>query len=120
MRISDWSSDVCSSDLNLLLFNPLCLLLLPGGWRIVRGRAPGPWFGRWLGVVAACTIVALFMLWLPTLPQRNAQRIALLLPVPPCLWLALGRQGLRTWAVTTSPPRSTERRVGNECVRLWR
>src|SRR3546814_9058292 len=38
---------------NLLLFNPLCLLLLPGGWRIVRGRAPGPWFGRWLGVVAA-------------------------------------------------------------------
>src|SRR3546814_3387785 len=49
---------------NLLLFNPLCLLLLPGGWRIVRGRAPGPWFGRWLGVVAACTIVALFMLWL--------------------------------------------------------
>src|SRR3546814_3222831 len=28
---------------NLLLFNPLCLLLLPGGWRTVRGRAPGAW-----------------------------------------------------------------------------
>src|SRR3546814_4938004 len=26
---------------NLLLFNPLCLLLLPGGWRIVRGREIG-------------------------------------------------------------------------------
>src|SRR5690606_7256600 len=33
---------------NLLLFNPLCLLLLPGGWRIARGRAAGAWFGRWL------------------------------------------------------------------------
>src|SRR3546814_18645289 len=67
---------------NLLLFNPLCLLLLPGGWRIVCGRAPGPSVGRWLGVVAACTIYALFMLWLPTLPQRNAQWNDLLLPVP--------------------------------------
>lgn len=83
---------------NLLLFNPLCLLLLPGGWRIVRGRAAGPWFGRWLGVVAACTVVALFLLWLPTLPQRNAQWIALLLPVHAGLWLALGRPGRRAQA----------------------
>ncbi|MFC3717044.1 DUF4105 domain-containing protein [Luteimonas soli] len=80
---------------NLLLFNPLCLLLLPGGWRIVRGRTAGPWFGRWLGVVAACTVVALFLLWLPTLPQRNAHWIALLLPVHVGLWLALGRSRLR-------------------------
>ena len=83
---------------NLLLFNPLCVLLLPGGWRIVRGRAAGPWFGRWLGLVAACTIVALFLLWLPTLPQRNAPWIALLLPVHVGLWLALGRSGLRPQA----------------------
>lgn len=76
---------------NLLLFNPLCLLLLPGGWRIVRGRAAGPWFGRWLVVVAACTVVALFLLWLPVVPQRNAPWIALLLPVHAGLWLALGR-----------------------------
>jgi hypothetical protein len=78
---------------NLLLFNPLCLLLLPGGWRIARGRAPGPWFGRWLAVVVACTVVALFLLWLPVVPQRNAPWIALLLPVHVGLWLALGRPG---------------------------
>ncbi|HVI57441.1 MAG TPA: DUF4105 domain-containing protein [Luteimonas sp.] len=77
---------------NLLLFDPLCLLLLPGGWRIARGRAAGPWFGRWLAVVAAATVVALFMLWLPVVPQRNAHWIALLLPVHAGLWLALRRR----------------------------
>ena len=77
---------------NLLLFNPLCLLLLPGGWRIARGRAAGIWFGRWLLVVAACTVVALFLLWLPAVPQRNASWIALLLPIHAALWLALRRR----------------------------
>lgn len=80
---------------NLLLFNPLCLLLLPGGWRIARGRAAGPWFGRWLAVVLACSIAALFLLWLPVIPQRNASWIALLLPVHAGLWLALGRGATR-------------------------
>src|SRR5690606_19355830 len=74
---------------NLLLFNPLCLLLLPAGWRIARGRAAGAWFGRWLLAVAACTVVALFLLWLPVLPQRNAPWIALLLPIHAALWLGL-------------------------------
>lgn len=77
---------------NLLLFNPLCLLLLPGGWRVMRGRAAGPWFGRWLAVVTACTIVALFLLWLPVIPQRNAPWIALLLPIHAGLWLGLRRR----------------------------
>jgi hypothetical protein len=77
---------------NLLLFDPLCLLLLPGGWRIARGRAPGPWFARWLAMVAIGTVVALFMLWLPVAPQRNAHWIALLLPVHAGLWLALRRR----------------------------
>jgi len=77
---------------NLLLFNPLCLLLFPGGWRIARGRAAGAWFGRWLGVVVAGTLVALFMLWLPVEPQRNAHWIALLLPIHAGLWLALRRR----------------------------
>src|SRR5690606_7738284 len=80
------------SNHNLLLFNPLCLLLLPGGWRIARGRMAGNWFGRWLLVVAACTVVALFLLWLPLVPQRNAPWIALLLPVHAGLWLALRRR----------------------------
>ena len=77
---------------NLLLFNPLCLLLLPGGWRIARGRPAGPWFARWLAAVAACTVIALFLLWLPVAPQRNAPWIALLLPIHAGLWLALRRR----------------------------
>ena len=77
---------------NLLLFDPLCLLLLPGTWRILRGRAAGAWFGRWLGVIVAGTVVALFMLWLPVEPQRNAHWIALLLPIHAGLWLALRRR----------------------------
>jgi len=80
------------SNHNLLLFNPLCLLLLPGGWRVARGRAAGTWFGRWLFVMVACTVAALFLLWLPVVPQRNAPWIALLLPVHAGLWLALRRR----------------------------
>ncbi len=77
---------------NLLLFNPLCLLLLPGAWRIARGRPAGIWFGRWLTVVMLGTIVALFLLWLPVTPQRNAHWIALLLPIHAGLWLGLRKR----------------------------
>src|SRR3546814_7062727 len=35
MRISDWSSDVCSSDLSSTI---LTLLVLPALYRVVRGR----------------------------------------------------------------------------------
>jgi hypothetical protein len=87
---------------NLLLFDPLCLLLLPGAWRVLRGRAPGAWFGRWLGVVAACAALALFVLWLPVLPQRNAAWIALLLPIHAGLFLAF----TRSRALKTFPPRA--------------
>lgn len=77
---------------NLLLFNPLCLLLLPGGWRIARGRSGGRWFDGALGAVAIGTVVALFMLWLPVIPQRNAHWIALLLPIHIGLYYALRRR----------------------------
>ena len=65
---------------NLLLMNPLCLLLLPGGWRITRGRAPGTWFGRWLFVVAVGAVAGLALQLLPG-AQHAAPWIALLLPV---------------------------------------
>lgn len=65
---------------NLLLMNPLCLLLLPDGWRIARGRVPGVWFGRWLLAVAIGTMVALALQLLPN-AQYAAPWIALLLPV---------------------------------------
>ena len=74
---------------NLLLFNPLCLLLLPGGWRIARGRAPGRLFGWVLGAVVLCGIAALFLHWLPVLPQRNAAWLSLLMPVHVAFWFAL-------------------------------
>src|SRR5690606_1418177 len=74
---------------NLLLFNPLCLLLLHGGWRIARGRAPGASFALLAWTVAAGTVAALFLHLLPVLPQRNAHWIALLLPVHFALALAL-------------------------------
>ena len=65
---------------NLLLVSPLCLLLLPGGWRIARGRAPGAWFGRWLLVIGIGAVVALALQLLPD-AQYAAPWIALLLPV---------------------------------------
>jgi hypothetical protein len=66
---------------NLLLLPPLCLLLLPGGWRIARGRAPGALF-RWTAwTVALLAVLGLFVHWLPVLPQRNLHWISLLLPI---------------------------------------
>ena len=66
---------------NLLLLPPLCLLLLPGAWRIVRGRAAGRCFRIMAWLVAAGAVLALFLHWLPVLPQRNVHWIALLLPI---------------------------------------
>ena len=82
---------------NLLLFNPLALLLLPGAWQVVRGRAAGRWFARLLAAVLACACVAVFLYWLPLQPQRNAHWIALLLPIHAGLLLAFtrGRATLR-------------------------
>lgn len=76
---------------NLLLFPPLCLLLLPGAWRIARGRAAGAVF-RWIAwLVALCAVIALFLNWLPVVPQRNLQWISLLLPVHVALAHVLAR-----------------------------
>lgn len=66
---------------NLLLLNPLCLLLLPGAWRIARGRPGGRLFGVVLAAVGAMAVVAPFLLWMPLQSQRNAHWVALLLPL---------------------------------------
>lgn len=76
---------------NLLLFNPLCWLLLPGCWQLLRGRVPGAWFRRLLWVVAACPAVALLAYWLSALPQRHLHWIVLLLPVHAALAWVWGR-----------------------------
>ena len=77
---------------NLLLLPPLCLLLLPGAWRIVRGRAAGRCFRIVTWLVAAGAVLALFLHWLPVLPQRNVHWIALLLPIHLALVSTLARR----------------------------
>jgi hypothetical protein len=66
---------------NLLLFNPACLLLLPGGWRIARGRSGGTVFDGMLRLAIACAMFAWIMRWLPFPAQDNTHWIALLLPL---------------------------------------
>jgi len=78
---------------NLLLFNPLCLLLLPGGWRLARGRAGGPIVDGVMTLLVVCGMVAWIMRWLPPFPdQDNTHWIAVLLPLHVALYLALRRR----------------------------
>ena len=74
---------------NRLLFNPLCVLLLPDAWRLLRGRAPWGLLRPVLAAVAALAVVGLFLHWLPVQPQRNVHWIALLLPLHVAWWWAL-------------------------------
>lgn len=76
---------------NLLLLSPLCWLLLPGGWQLLRGRVPKAWFRHVLFAVAALPVLALFVYWLQLLPQRNLHWIALLLPIHVALAWVWGR-----------------------------
>lgn len=66
---------------NLLLFNPLALLLLPAVWRLAASR-----FSRWLiGLLIAAVVFALIAKVLPGFDQRNLPWIAFALPP----WLAM-------------------------------
>jgi hypothetical protein len=80
------------SNHNLLLLSPLSLVLLPGAWRLARGRRPGRVFYAGLALLAALACLALFLSWLPLLPQDNARWIALLLPVHLALLAAFRRR----------------------------
>lgn len=77
---------------NLLLFNPLCLLLLPGALRVARRRTAGAWFGRCLLLVAICAAAAWIVRWLPFPEQDNMRWIALLLPIHLALFASLRRR----------------------------
>ncbi|HYM86924.1 MAG TPA: DUF4105 domain-containing protein, partial [Pseudoxanthomonas sp.] len=75
---------------NLLLFNPLCLLLLPGSIALLRGRSAAAWF-RWLLVlVASLAVIAWIIHWLPFALQYNQSWVALLLPVHVALAYVFG------------------------------
>ncbi len=66
---------------NLLLTSPLCLALLPGAWRLMRGRRPSRWHAKLLMLVALSAGAALFLKFLPFRIQDNGDWIALFLPI---------------------------------------
>ncbi|MFS8136892.1 MAG: DUF4105 domain-containing protein [Thermomonas sp.] len=79
---------------NLLLFNPLCLLLLPSGFALLRGREPSHRFSPALKLILIMAALACVPLWLQELPQRNGPWLALLLPIHAGLawaWVNAGR-----------------------------
>ncbi len=81
---------------NLMLLSPLSWLLLPGGWRLARGRPAGSLFRRALIATVVLAILAPFLQWSTPIPQANAHWIALLLPIH----AAFGIVWLRTPAAT--------------------
>ena len=66
---------------NLLLLNPLCLLLIPGAIPLLRKRTPSAWFRWLLAIVAGLAAIAWILHWLPLALQYNQSWVALLLPV---------------------------------------
>lgn len=77
---------------NLLQLSPLCLLLLPGAIRLLRGRVPGRLFRIVLWAVALLAALGLVLHWLTLQAQYNLQWIVLLLPVHLALAWVLGRR----------------------------
>jgi len=77
---------------NLLLLNPLCLLLVPAWIGALRGRPARAWSRvvAWLVVLFAA--FALFSKILPWFVQGNLQWIVLLLPIHLALALVLARR----------------------------
>jgi hypothetical protein len=75
---------------NLLLLNPLALLLIPGAVSLLRGRRPSRGFRIAVGLLAVIALVALPLHWLSLQPQFNVQWIVLLLPIHLTLATLLG------------------------------
>ncbi len=66
---------------NLLLLSPLLLLMLPGGWRVARGRGLAPSFRVLLWTAAGFAAIAAFLKFLPFMRQENVEWVLLLLPI---------------------------------------
>lgn len=91
---------------NLLLFDPLCLLLLPGAWAIAGGKTPGRPFRIVLALVAAAAGAAFVLKWVLLSSQANQVWIALLLPLHLALWSGFSPRRLPS---TPAPARSSRR-----------
>lgn len=81
---------------NLLLLNPLALLLIPSAWTLLRGRQTRRRFSVMLWTLAAIATLSLPVHWLSLQAQFNTQWIVLLLPIHLALAWVLGRRGLAT------------------------
>src|SRR3546814_12885886 len=93
MRISDWSSDVCSSDLDYL----------------------STWFARRLGAPPKVDSLANLLRWLPKGPKKGLWPMGL-----SELHAAAEPTAPDPWAYHLTSLRSEERRVGKECVSTCR
>lgn len=82
---------------NLLLFNPLCLLLAAGAWSPATGRPCAGWFKVLSAIVATLAVFALLVHGLPVAYQDNARWIALLMPIHVALAAAF-------WRYPAAPP----------------
>src|SRR3546814_19056675 len=103
MRISDWSSDVCSSDLSLV--GRIGLPRAVG--RPGAGEAPGLGFNhRFEGVATQCPLLLEAEMVSGTIPHKSRPAISISKALPS--------------AHTFLPQRSDERRVGKECVSTCR
>ena len=84
---------------NLLLFNPLCLLLLPCWFGAFRARWHPSQFAWRIGMaIAFCAALAFFIKIFPAFLQDNRFWIALLLPLHLAFALVLTRARIRTLA----------------------
>src|SRR3546814_19287101 len=92
MRISDWSSDVCSSDLSLLPLASESIIL----------RAPSPIAARELNIVDVASIGESRTSTIPD-PSTGSSTVT------------SGTES-KVGRAASSLPRSEERRVGKECV----
>jgi hypothetical protein len=77
---------------NLLLLNPLCLLLVPAWIGALRGRPARTWSRAVAWLVVLVAAFALFSKILPWFAQANLQWIVLLLPIHLALALVLGHR----------------------------
>jgi Domain of unknown function (DUF4105) len=78
---------------NLMLLSPLSWLLLPGGWRLARGRSAGRLFRLALIATVTFAVLAPFLHWVVAVPQTNAHWIALLMPIHAAFGIAWLRAG---------------------------
>lgn len=80
---------------NLLLFNPLCLLLLAALPALARGGTARPLLRHVAMIVLACAGLALFLRFLPFRIQNNGDFIVLLGPIHAALAWRLSRRRAR-------------------------